>query len=62
VPGTPGTVVPFGEGTTPVKGVMQLLKTNKYPIPAMIEYEYKGAADPITEVKRCYEYCKGVLS
>ena len=57
-----GPNMPFGEGETDIKGVLKVLEAKKYPIPAMIEYEYKGAADPITEVKRCYEYCKGVLA
>jgi sugar phosphate isomerase/epimerase len=56
-----GPNTPFGEGDTDIKSVLKLLETKKYPIPAMIEYEYKGPADPVTEVKRCYEYCKTAL-
>lgn len=53
-----GANVPFGEGDTPIKAVLELLKSNKsWGIPAMIEYEYKGA-DTITEVRKCFEYCK----
>lgn len=55
----PGT--PFGEGDTPVKQVLLLLKENRYPIPANIEYEYAGA-DTVVEVKRCFQYCKDVLA
>jgi sugar phosphate isomerase/epimerase len=51
---------PFGEGDTPIKPVLQLLKQNKWKIPANIEYEYKGA-DTVAEVKRCFEYCKQAL-
>jgi sugar phosphate isomerase/epimerase len=50
----------FGEGDTNIKGVLKTLEAKKYPIPAMIEYEYKGA-DPIAEVKKCYAYMKQVL-
>ena len=57
-----GANMPFGEGETDIKGVLRLLEKKKYSIPAMIEYEYKGAADPVTEVKKCYEYCKSVLA
>jgi sugar phosphate isomerase/epimerase len=57
-----GANVPFGEGDTDIKGVLRLLAEKKYQIPAMIEYEYKGTADPITEVKQCFEYCKQVLA
>jgi sugar phosphate isomerase/epimerase len=55
-----GPNVPFGEGDTPIKEVLQLLQKNRWKIPAMIEYEYKGG-DTIAEVKRCYEYCRKVL-
>lgn len=51
----------FGEGDTPIKEVLQTLKKNKWKIPAMIEYEYKGA-DTVAEVKRCFEYCKQALA
>jgi sugar phosphate isomerase/epimerase len=56
-----GPNMPFGEGETDIKGVLNVLKTKKYPIPAMIEYEYKGA-DPIAEVKKCYAYIKQALA
>ncbi len=55
-----GDNVPFGEGDTPIKPVLELLMKNKWKIPANIEYEYKGA-DTVSEVKRCYEYCKKAL-
>jgi len=32
--------VPWGQGDTPIKDVMQLLKKKKYPIPAYVEVEY----------------------
>ena len=56
-----GENVVFGEGDTPIKPVLQLLKKNKWKIPANIEYEYKGA-DPVTEVRKCYEYCRSALT
>ena len=56
-----GPNVPFGEGDTPIKEVLQTLKTKKYKIPAMIEYEYKGT-DTIAEMKKCLDYCKQALA
>ena len=38
-----GPNTPWGEGDTPIKEVLQLLKNKKYDIPADIEYEYRGA-------------------
>ena len=56
-----GENLPFGQGETPIKEVLQVLKTGKYKIPANIEYEYKGA-DSVEEVRKCYEYCKQALA
>jgi sugar phosphate isomerase/epimerase len=56
-----GENMPFGQGDTPIKPVLQLLSTNKFDIPANIEYEYKGA-DTVAEVKRCFAYCKQALA
>jgi sugar phosphate isomerase/epimerase len=57
-----GANLPFGEGDTPIKQVLLLLKQKKYNIPANIEYEYKGTADAAVEVKKCFEYCKQALA
>lgn len=56
-----GANVPFGEGDTNIKGVLLQMKANKWKIPAMIEYEYKGG-DTVVEVKKCFEYCKAILT
>jgi len=55
-----GKNVPFGEGDTPIKQVLQLLRDKKYKIPANIEFEYEG--DPVVEVKKCVAYCKAALA
>jgi sugar phosphate isomerase/epimerase len=58
-----GPNTPFGEGDTNIKGVLEILKTKKYPIPAMIEYEYgKPGMDTVAEVKKCFDYCKAALA
>jgi sugar phosphate isomerase/epimerase len=56
----PNTI--WGEGDTPIKQVLLLLKEKKWPIPAFIEYEYKGAASSPEEVKKCFDYCKQALA
>jgi len=58
--GKEGVNLPFGQGSTNITGVVQLLQKNQYPIPAMIEYEYKGA-DTVQEMKKCLAYCKAAL-
>lgn len=55
-----GDNVVFGEGDTPIKAVLELLRKNKWKIPANIEYEYKGA-DTVAEMKKCLAYCKQAL-
>jgi len=55
-----GKNMPFGEGDTPIKEVLQLLKRKRYPIPANIEYEYAGG-DTVAEVRKCYDYCRRAL-
>ena len=39
-----GAYTPFGQGDTPMKGVLQLLKKEKYGFPANIELEYPHSA------------------
>ena len=58
-----GPNMPFGEGDTNIKGVLQLLKEKRYPIPAMIEYEYgKPGMDSVVEVRKSFEYMKQALA
>ena len=54
----------FGEGDTPIKEVLQLLRENKWPIQATIEFEYKVPAESTraTEIARCLKYCKDALA
>jgi sugar phosphate isomerase/epimerase len=56
-----GDNMPFGQGDTPIKAVLQLLKKHKWKIPANIEYEYKGG-DTIDEMNKCVAYCKAQLA
>jgi len=58
-----GPAVPFGEGDTPIKAVLQLVKKNRWDMPADIEYEYnKPGLDTLVEVAKCFQYCKDALS
>lgn len=56
-----GPNTPWGEGDTPIKQVLQLLKKKKWDIPANIEYEYRGD-DAVAEVRKCFQYCKDALA
>ncbi len=59
-PGGRGANVRWGEGQTPIKAVLNLMKAEKYPFPANIEYEYQGT-DSVIEVAKCLEYCRDIL-
>src|SRR6266571_2334330 len=54
-----GPNMPWGQGETPLKEVLQSMKRNKYKFPASVEYEYNTpeGSDVLTEVKKCVEYC-----
>lgn len=55
-----GENMPFGEGETPIKQVLQVLKKKHYKIPANVEYEYNGGDSRIA-VEKCYQYMKQAL-
>jgi sugar phosphate isomerase/epimerase len=57
-------VAEWGTGDTPIKAVLQLLKTEKYPIPANMELEYRipDGSDIVTEAKKCFAYVKSCLA
>jgi sugar phosphate isomerase/epimerase len=57
-----GTNEQFGEGDTPIREVLALLRKERYPIRAFVEYEYAGLRSSQEEVKRCMEYMKAALA
>ena len=57
-----GDNVPWGTGDTPIREVLQLLKRERWPIRAHIEYEYRGAGSPVEEVKKCFDYARKALA
>jgi len=54
-----GREMPFGQGDTPLKEALLLIRDQKYDFPVCIEYV--GPDGPAVELKRCFEYCKAVL-
>lgn len=58
-----GSTVPFGEGDVPIVEVLHLLRDNKWPIDAVIEFEYKvpDGSDRMTELQKCMDYCRKAL-
>jgi sugar phosphate isomerase/epimerase len=61
--GKDGENVPFGQGDTPIKQCLQVIRDNKWPITATIEFEYPvpSGSDRMAEMVKCVEYCKRAL-
>jgi sugar phosphate isomerase/epimerase len=57
-------VAVWGTGDTPMKEVLQLLKTEKYPFPANLELEYPvpPGSNIVAEAKKCVAYVKSCLA
>ena len=55
---------PWGQGKTPIKEVLQLMKKEKWTFPADIELEYQipAGSNSIAEVAKCLQYCKEALA
>lgn len=54
-----GANLPFGQGDTPIRDTLRLLRDQRWAIPANIEWEVDG--DRVTAVRQCLEYCRNVL-
>jgi sugar phosphate isomerase/epimerase len=59
-----GGNVPWGQGQTPIKDVLQLMRKERWKFPADIELEYKipDGSDAVTEVTKCVQFCKAALA
>jgi sugar phosphate isomerase/epimerase len=58
-----GPNVPFGQGDTPIKEVLQLMQKEKWKFQATIEFEYPipQGSTRMAEIAKCVEYCKDCL-
>jgi hypothetical protein len=59
-----GPNMPWGQGDTPIKEILQLMKREKYKFTATIELEYPipAGSTVVDEVGRCVKYCKDALA
>ncbi|HKY23121.1 MAG TPA: hypothetical protein VJM31_18040 [Vicinamibacterales bacterium] len=58
-----GPSVPFGQGDTPIKEALQVIRDNRWPIQATIEFEYPvpPGSDRMAELAKCVEFCRQAL-
>jgi hypothetical protein len=59
-----GANMPFGEGDTPIREVLRLIRDNQWTIQATIEFEYKvpAGSDLMMEIARAVKYCRDALA
>ena len=58
-----GPNVPFGEGDTPIKEALRLIRDRKWNMQATIEFEYPvpAGSDRMAEMAKCIQYCRAAL-
>jgi len=59
-----GVSVPWGEGDSRLKEVLQLIRNRKYPIRCYIDCDYATAegGSRLTDIQRCFDFAKTVLA
>ena len=59
-----GPNVPFGQGDTPIREALRLMRDNKWKFQATIEFEYPvpEGSDLNKELARCMQYCRECLT
>ena len=59
-----GDNLPWGQGETPIKEILTLMRKEKYKFPASIELEYQipEGSDAVVETSKCVQFCKNALA
>jgi len=59
-----GGNLPWGQGETPLKEILHLMRKNKWTFPADIELEYRipEGSNAVAEVAKCVQFCKNALA
>ena len=59
-----GGNLPWGEGDTPIRETLRLIRDEKWPIYCDIELEYRvpEGSDSVAEVAKCVQYCREALA
>ena len=56
--------MPFGQGDTPIREILTLMKKEKYKFQATIEMEYPvpEGSTLLKEIGKCVQFCQDILS
>ena len=59
-----GPNMPWGQGDTPIREVLQLMKREKYPFQATIEFEYTvpEGSTVMQEIAKCVAFCRKAVA
>jgi len=59
-----GDNLAWGQGETPIREILQLMRKEKYGFPASIELEYQipEGSDAVVETSKCVQFCKNALA
>lgn len=57
-----GRSTPFGEGDSPIIEVLRLIRDNRWPIIALLEFEHGTLRTEVEEVQLMFDYCKRALA
>ena len=59
-----GANLVWGQGETPIKEILMLMRQEKYKFPASIELEYDipEGSDAVVETSKCVQFCKNALA
>ena len=59
-----GANLAWGQGETPIREILRLMRDAKYKFPASIELEYEipEGSDAVVETSKCVQFCKAALA
>ena len=57
-----GRSTPFGEGDAPIIEILRLIRDNRWPIVALLEFEHGTLRTEVEEVRLMFDYCKRALA
>ncbi|MGO9262842.1 MAG: sugar phosphate isomerase/epimerase family protein [Bryobacteraceae bacterium] len=59
-----GANLVWGQGETPIKEILMVMRKEKYKFPASIELEYQipEGSDAVVETSKCVQFCKNALA